>query len=392
MIATVAMSPLSPGCSPFANGPGDTRGVPSTLITDVFVGRRYSIERTLVCAMQGQFPVLARGTSGELAVVFRTGAGHYGLSGTLAAACSTDGGRRWTDPIEVAPRGDDVRNPALGIAADGRWVLAYWKASVRCYPAAPGTDDRRWRLPPPGKLDDDPDLFVVFSADRGRTWTPPRPHRSARLAWCSPFGRIISTPDGTLLMAAYGAPHDARVPGQFDAIVIRSRDGGASWGDESLVLANASELSLCFTSPAELVGAVRRGDGDTAIVRSGDGGHTWSAPVVATRPGEHPADLCLLRGGRLLLTFGRRRRPLGCGALTSGDGGETWNIEHETMLAADGIGNDVGYPSTVQLDDDTLVTVLYFARGSGPSEAADGWGETSCQALRYREELVVPHG
>jgi hypothetical protein len=390
MIATVAMPSLSPGRSLIANGPGDTRGVPSTLITDAFVGRRHPIERSLVCAMQGQFPVLARGIGGELAVVFRTGAGHYGLSGTLATACSTDGGRRWSDPIEVAPRGDDVRNPALGIAADGRWVLAYWKASVHCYPATPGTDDRRWRTP--SGPSDEPDLFVVSSADRGRTWTAPQPHRSSRLAWCSPFGRIILAPDGTLLMAAYGAPHDARAPGQFDAIVIRSRDGGATWGDESLVLANASELSLCFASPGELVGAVRRAEGDTAIVRSSDGGHTWSTPVAVTRPMEHPADLCALRGGRLLLTFGRRRRPLGCGALTSPDGGATWSTEHETILAGDGIGNDVGYPSTVQLDDATIVTVLYFARGSAASEPADGWGDTSCQALRYREELVVPGG
>ncbi len=361
--------------------------MPSTLITDVFVGRRHSIERTLVCAMQGQFPVLARGASDELAVVFRTGAGHYGLSGTLATACSTDGGRRWSDPVEVAARGDDVRNPALGVAADGRWVLAYWKASVRCYP---GTDERRWKLPSPGALDDAPDLFVVHSADHGRTWTSPRPHRSSRLTWCSPFGRIIEAPDGTLLMAAYGAARDARTPGQFDAIVIRSRDHGATWGEESLVLADASELSLCFLATGELVGAVRRSESDTAIVRSGDGGRTWSAPIAVTRALEHPADLCLLRGGRLLMTFGRRRRPLGCGALTSADGGATWSSDHETLLAGDGIGNDVGYPSTVQLADTTIVTVVYFARGSAASEPVDGWGETSCQALRYREDLVVP--
>ena len=56
---------------------------------------------------------------------------------------------------------------------------------------------------------------------------------------------------------------------------------------------------------------------------------------------------------------------------------------------SDGIGNDVGYPSTVQLDDDTLVTALYFARGSAASEPADGWCETSCQALRYPEALVT---
>lgn len=340
--------------------------------------------------MQGQFPVLARGATGELAIVFRTGAGHYGLSGTLATAWSDDGGRQWSDPIEVAPRGDDVRNPAFGVTAGGRWVLAYWQAGVHCYPASPG-GERRWQLPTTRSDDDAPELFVVDSDDRGRTWSAPRPQRSALLAWASPFGRIITAPDGSLLMPAYGRPRTADASAGFDAIVLRSDDGGASWGAESRVATGGSELSLCFASADRLVGAVRRTDGHTAIVHSLDAGLTWSAPVPVTRILEHPADLCLLReSGRLLLTFGRRRRPLGCGAVTSGDGGASWDSAHEVILAGDGIGNDVGYPSTVQLDDGSLVTAIYFARGSAASEPMDGWGETSCQALRYPEALVVP--
>jgi hypothetical protein len=366
------------------------------ITSEVFVGRRHAIERSLVCAMQGQFPVLVRGAAGVLAAVFRTGASHYGLSGTLATAWSSDGGRRWSDPIEVVPRGDDTRNPAFGITGDDRWLLAYWQAGVHAYqvpPTAP-SGSRRWRTPgtlPPDRL---PDLFTTTSADRGRTWSVPAPQRTTRLAWASPYGRIVAAPDGSLMMAAYGVPREAEHGGRFDAIVWRSRDGGATWGDESLVLAGSSELALCFAAPDRLVGAIRRAEGDTAIVISRDAGRTWSAPIAATRTGEHPADLCLLRGsGRLLLTFGRRRRPLGCGALTSGDGGATWDGDHEVLLAGDGIGNDVGYPSTVQLDDGALVTVLYFARGSAASELSDpsdGWGETSCQALHYREALVVP--
>ena len=66
----------------------------STIRVDAWVGRRVEIERCLVCAMQGQFPVIARGEGGEggeggeVAAVFRVGAGHYGLQGTLATAVS----------------------------------------------------------------------------------------------------------------------------------------------------------------------------------------------------------------------------------------------------------------------------------------------------------------
>ena len=355
------------------------------LTTDAFIGRRHAIERSCVCAMQGQFPVIAGGIAGELAAAFRAGAGHYGLSGTVATASSTDGGRTWSDPIEVAPRGDDVRNPALGIVGD-RWIVAYWNAGVRCYPA--GDDGvRRWKLHATRGPDE---AFVVTSDDRGRTWTQPRAFRSELLAWASPFGRIVTLADGTLAMAAYGPPPDATTPAPFDCVMFRSRDGGASWGDETRVLAAASEMSLCPVSDTRLVAAVRRARGDTVIVRSDDAGRTWSEPIAATRVDEHPGDVCVLRhSGRMLLTFGRRRRPLGVGALVSDDHGTTWDRDHEVILAGDGIGNDVGYPSTVQLDDGTIVTACYFARGSAASEPIDGWGEISCQALRYPESLVV---
>jgi len=364
------------------------------ITTEAFVGRRHAIERSLVCAMQGQFPVLARGAAGELAAVFRTGAGHYGLSGTLATAWSSDGGYRWSDPIEVAPRGSDIRNPAFGVTGDGRWLLAYWQAGVHCYPAAPDSPTpraaRRWRTPGARPPDSAPDLFATTSADRGRTWSPPRAQRTTQLAWASPYGRIIAAPDGSLLMAAYGMPRDAAETGRFDAVVMRSRDAGTTWTDESRVAAGTSELALCFAAPDRLVGAVRRAEGDTAIVHSRDAGRTWSAPIAVTRVAEHPADLCRLHGsGGLLLTFGRRRRPLGVGALTSRDGGATWDTDHEVLLAGDGIGHDVGYPSTVQLDDGALVTAAYFGHGSAASEASDGWGDTSCQALHYGEALVV---
>jgi hypothetical protein len=356
----------------------------------VFVGRRHTIRRYLVCAMQGHFPVLVRTGAAELAVVFRTGAPHYGLPGTLATAWSADGGQRWSDPIEVAPRGDDVRNPALGVNAAGEWVLSYWKAGSHSYAPAADTDgEARWRGPVRGAADAEPDLFVVTSGDHGRTWSAPRPLRSARLAWCSPYGRIVAAPDGTLMMPAYGAPRDSEAR-RHDAIILRSRDGGLTWGDESTVVEHGSELALCWVSDDLLLGVARHAHGHCVLVRSGDGGRTWSEPVTVTRALEHPADLCRLAGsGELLLTFGRRRRPLGCGALLSDDGGLTWDPGREVLLAGDGIGNDLGYPSTVQLADGRLVTTLYFARGSAASDSAEGWGEVSCQALIYDEDLLA---
>jgi hypothetical protein len=79
---------------------------------------------------------------------------------------------------------------------------------------------------------------------------------------------------------------------------------------------------------------------------------------------------------------------MGCGILFSDDGGKTWNTNREVLLAGDGILNgDLGYPSTVQLADGIIVTLLYFASGSVMSDDHySGWGQISCQAIHYREE------
>jgi hypothetical protein len=126
------------------------------------------------------------------------------------------------------------------------------------------------------------------------------------------------------------------------------------------------------------------------VFHSEDGGRTWSTPVQVTRNGEHPADLTVLTDGTVLLTFGRRIRPMGCGVLLSSDGGRTWNTDREVLLAGDGVENiDLGYPSTVQLADGTIVTLMYFGSGSGMADNTwSDWGKVSCQAIHYRREDI----
>ena len=59
------------------------------------------------------------------------------------------------------------------------------------------------------------------------------------------------------------------------------------------------------------------------------------------------------------------------------------------IFRTDGIRNgDLGYPSTVQLADGTIVTALYCASGSETSADWGAWGDISCQAIHYRAENV----
>ena len=77
--------------------------------SDCIVGKRSRLERFLICSTQGYFPVLARTGRQSLAVIFRTGGTHMSASATLAVSISKDGGKCWSDPVEITPRWESVR-------------------------------------------------------------------------------------------------------------------------------------------------------------------------------------------------------------------------------------------------------------------------------------------
>lgn len=357
--------------------------------SDIFVGRRSRVKRYLICALEGYFPVLTRTGAQSLAVIYRTGATHVGISGTLAVSTSHDGGKSWSDPVEIQPRWADNRNPALGVNARGELIAAYWKAALHNYEDR-GDGEIVYTGEHPEVWATIPAMYYCASKDDGKTWSEEQSYTSELLTLASPYGRIISLPDGTLLMPVYGSPRHEEHGTHDLSIVLRSTDGGATWGDESLVAIAHNETSFALLPNGRLLAAARSEvGGHVAILFSDDLGRTWSEPVRVTRDGEHPADLTVLQSGRLLLTFGRRIRPMGCGLLFSDDGGTNWDHDHEVLLAGDGVENgDLGYPSTVQLADGKIVTSLYYASGSEMSGPWGGWGPISCQAIHYREEDV----
>ena len=353
--------------------------------SDCFVGRRGRLDRYLICATQGYFPVLARTGAIGLAAIFRTGGTHMGANATVAVATSRDSGKSWSDPVEITPRWEDARNPAFGVNAKGDLIAAYWKAGLDCY--VDTENGPQWsNAPVIGKK---PTMFVRRSADQGHTWSREWSYKSTLLALPSPYGRIITAPDGRLFMGVYGTPRRKSKNYRDVTILLRSKDGGRTWGDETLTAVKHNETSYLFLPDGRLMAAARSESGHVATLFSDDGGRRWSQPVQVTRDGEHPADLTLLASGAVQLTFGRRIRPMGCGVLLSRDGGRTWDKDHEVLLAGDGQYNgDLGYPSTVQLHDGTIVTALYYANGSEASSDFSGWGDISCQAIRYQERDI----
>ena len=97
--------------------------------------------------------------------------------------------------------------------------------------------------------------------------------------------------------------------------------------------------------------------GEHALIkRSADGGETWAAPEPLLGYSETDAHLLKLADGRLLCTYDSMHVPFGIMAIISTDQGRTWDREHPVFLAR-AWGPAGGNPSSVQLDDGTIVTV-----------------------------------
>ncbi|MDH7570166.1 MAG: sialidase family protein, partial [Armatimonadota bacterium] len=103
--------------------------------------------------------------------------------------------------------------------------------------------------------------------------------------------------------------------------------------------------------------------GETLQAESADGGKTWTPPRSIGVWGL-PSHLLRLRDNRLVMTYGHRRAPFGVQARVSRDEGNSWS--EAISLSTDGSGGDLGYPSTVELEDGTLLTVWYEAGKAFP--------------------------
>ncbi len=92
---------------------------------------------------------------------------------------------------------------------------------------------------------------------------------------------------------------------------------------------------------------------------SQDNGRSWSKPVQIIKDDSGaPAHLFLHSSGLLISAFSRRSYPCGIRVILSGDGGENWSDEFIIYENRD-TDDDLGYPSTIELGNGTLLTAFY---------------------------------
>jgi hypothetical protein len=298
---------------------------------------------------------------------------------------SPDRGETWSNP-RVAPGYEwhGVECAGLTVLADGTLLLNQWR--FRWYPLETARKlsckeslffPEEWvqeELRASAELDSGSLLpaepaelmpwarandgaYVHRSSDGGKTWD--ETVRIHTYPYAGGYGMRggVQLSNGDILLALSDVPYYRTV------FVVRSTDGGRSWGAPMAV---AQQPDRAFEEPCALV---LQNDQVIMLLRentthylhqcvSTDGGRTWSAPVPTPILG-YPAHLLHLPDGRIVCVYGYRYPPYGIHAVISQDQGQSWDTENFLIIRADLPNRDLGYPSSVLLEDNRICTVYY---------------------------------
>ena len=322
---------------------------------------------------------VARRANGELWVTWSGGRdGHVCPMGQVRAMTSRDDGATWTYPRVLLDSPTDDRDSGVLETAKGTLLVTTFTSlayedhlakSVMYMPVAgkssamrpmPPEVVARWQATQKRLTADERQAelgeWVLRSTDGGLNF-------SVRIA------TIVNSPHGPLQLKDGRILYIGKELWTKNQRIgaVESKDDGLSWnwlseipgrpGDD--VERDYHELHAVESDDGRIVAQIRhQGKVDknwTLQTESTDGGKTWTIPRAITFG--IPSQLLKLRDGRLLMTYGHRRLPFGNQARLSTDHGRTWS--EPMIVSGDGTVSDLGYPSTVELADGTLLTVWY---------------------------------
>jgi len=321
------------------------------------------------------WPTLARRRNGQLLLVCSGGReSHVCPFGQVELMRSDDDGKTWTFPRVLLDLAIDDRD--VGILETAKDTLLATTFSSLAYEYQfnngninkwDGARQARWRGAhnriSTAERKAQLGTWMLRSTDGGVTWS-------------TPYDSIVNSPHGPIQLAdgrQLYAGKDLWKSGQWIG-VCESTDDGRSWKKLAMIPTRAGddpseyhELHAVEATNGTIVVQIRNNNpanrSETLQTESPDGGKTWSVPHSIGVWGL-PSHLLRLRDGRLLMSYGYRRKPFGNQARISTDHGKTWS--EPITVSGDGDLGDLGYPSTVELQDGTLLTAWYEQMSSRP--------------------------
>jgi hypothetical protein len=337
-----------------------------------------AIEPIRVVSQQPQlyhgWPTLARRRNGQLLLVWSGGReAHVCPFGRVELMRSNDDGETWTWPEVLLDTAIDDRDAGVVETVAGSILVTTFtslafEAPLEQANARKPDDPQRWAESKRARWNAARDrvsaadrqnrlgVWMLRSSDGGVTWSAPFACRVN-----SPHGPI-QLADGRLLYAGKDLWGGTSRIGVCD-----SCDDGVTWNWLADIPTRAGDYSKDYhelhaveTADRRIIVQIRnhnpRNAAETLQSESADGGKSWSDPRPIGVWGL-PPHLLRLKDDRLLMSYGHRRAPFGNQARLSRDHGRSWS--EPIIISDDGASGDLGYPSTVQLDDGSLLTVWY---------------------------------
>ena len=267
---------------------------------------------------------------------------------------SEDGGLNWSSPVVMIDTPEDDRSPAAVTLSDGTLV-----ASLFTYQA----NEAR--------------TAIIRSSDDGKTWEPLPHYPDVPFPHSATDGPPLELPDRSLILSVYGGDFQRRSLPEKNAI-LRSDDRGESWKCIATLTApyDLSESSVARLRDGRLI-LVARPEG--AVSWSSDEGRTWTEPARLPIRMADPWLLTLKDGTLLCVYLSYNKEHRGLRAITSGDGGKTWNAAGPDY----GFSIDpsvYGYSRGIQLPDGSIY-IVYQGKGGHKWDDAR---HMSIYALRFR--------
>lgn len=323
------------------------------------------------------FPNVIRNESGDILVAFRQApdrqrqygdATHHDPASKAVYVTSSDEGKTWDSQVSILY--DDfflgVQDPCINVLKDGSIFCTYftWKVLEEADVPEPTPKDSKifdkWYARPGG-------VYSIRSNNGGATWDKP-----IQIMQTGQFvrGNLVELDDGTLLLPMYVHPQD-----ESQSLVAATKDRGVTWETRGVLASSQDclfqEPNLYQTESGKLVAFIRSAKMDPSLSKlekhplytceSVDEGRTWTNLTEHAIYSPSPFHALRLQSGNVLLTYGYRNMP-GSGIRAFVLDSECSNIAEaeETILRDDGLGGDIGYPSSIQLDNGDILITYYF--------------------------------
>lgn len=321
------------------------------------------------------WPTVSKLDDGTLICVF-SGARlkHVCPFGKTVACYSRDGGKTWSGPTEIINTAFDDRDG--GIAVRGKQVLVASFNNTHAFQRQDVERDAKYKT----IINDYCDL-VEESADLSDVCSSIAVSEDGGYVFATRYPVPISSPHGPIVLkdGRYCYVGRSFRPNNcdFSSLAIQPLEEGIfcafssdgyNWTKPEPVFINKTNASWCEPDVIELENGellvqirVQGNEGSFDKLEifqtvSQNGITAWSKPVNIGVDGSPPS-LMRHSSGAIVCVYGKRTVPYAEMAIISYDEGKTWS--DPIVVDGEAENADMGYPSSVELDDGSILTAYY---------------------------------